>query len=51
MHTGERTGRSPLDRFVVEEGWSKKNVWWGPVNKPASPELFNKLLSRAVDHL
>ena len=51
VHTGERTGRSPLDRFVVEEGWSKKNVWWGPVNKPASPELFDRLLSRAVDYL
>lgn len=49
--TGERTGRSPNDRFVVEEKWSKKNVWWGSVNKPASPEIFDQLLNMAVDHL
>ncbi|MFA5812808.1 MAG: phosphoenolpyruvate carboxykinase (ATP) [bacterium] len=49
--TGERTGRSPNDRFVVEEKWAKKHVWWGSVNKPISPEVFEKLLNRAADHL
>lgn len=51
VRTGERTGRSPNDRFVVEEKWSKKNVWWGPVNKPVSPEIFERLFLHAVDYL
>lgn len=49
--TGERTGRSPADRYVVEEKWSKKHVCWGGVNKAVSPELFEKLLSRATEYL
>ena len=49
VHTGERTGRSPGDRYVVEEKWSKKNVWWGPVNKPIAPEVFEKILARPTD--
>ncbi len=49
--TGERTGRSPNDRFVVEERWAKKHVCWGSVNKPISLEIFDALLKRAVDHL
>lgn len=51
VRTGERTGRSPNDRFVVEEKWSKKNVWWGSVNKPVSPEIFDRLLARAAEFL
>lgn len=51
VSTGERTGRSPNDRFVVEEKWAAKHVWWGPVNKPVSPDVFDKLLARAANYL
>ncbi len=49
--TGERTGRSPFDRFIVEDGWAKKNVAWGKINRPVSEELFDRLLARATDYL
>jgi phosphoenolpyruvate carboxykinase (ATP) len=49
--TGERTGRSPGDRFIAEDRWAKKHAWWGPVNKPVAPELFDRLLERAVEYL
>lgn len=51
VRTGERTGRSPNDRFVVRGKWAEKNVWWGPVNKPVSTEIFDKLLERVTDYL
>lgn len=38
-YSGAKTGRSPSDKRIVEEAGSKDNVWWGPVNKPMSPEV------------
>lgn len=49
--TGPRTGRSPNDRYIVEDGWAKGRVAWGKINVPVSTETFDKLLSLAVDYL
>ena len=38
-YSGSKTGRSPLDKRVVKEESSEKDVWWGPVNKPMTPEV------------
>ena len=38
-YSGSKTGRSPLDKRVVKEESSEKDVWWGPVNKAMSPEV------------
>ena len=38
-YSGAKTGRSPLDKRVVKEEGSEKDVWWGPVNKPMSPQV------------
>jgi hypothetical protein len=43
-YSGSKTGRSPLDKRVVKEEGSEKDVWWGPVNKPMSPEVSIVLL-------
>ncbi|KAF5016907.1 hypothetical protein F66182_11263, partial [Fusarium sp. NRRL 66182] len=37
-YSGAKTGRSPSDKRIVKEPTSENNVWWGPVNKPMSPE-------------
>ncbi|KAJ9293933.1 hypothetical protein DTO271G3_7309 [Paecilomyces variotii] len=38
-YSGAKTGRSPSDKRIVREPSSEKDVWWGPVNKPMSPDM------------
>src|ERR687889_1219284 len=49
--TGERTGRSPKDRFIVEDDVTRDKVDWGTVNKPFSTRAFEALLGKATDSL
>ncbi|SDH33445.1 phosphoenolpyruvate carboxykinase (ATP) [Desulfosporosinus hippei] len=49
--TGNYTGRSPKDRFIVDDASIKGQIAWGKVNKPISPETFNKLYRRALEYL
>ncbi len=49
--TGQYTGRSPKDKFFVEEPSSKDKIWWGEVNQSCTQELFDHMLDRARFHL
>jgi phosphoenolpyruvate carboxykinase (ATP) len=49
--TGERTGRSPNDRFIVDEAGMAEEVWWGEVNRPTAPAVFERLLAKTKTHL
>lgn len=49
--TGNYTGRSPKDRFIVDEASVHNQVAWGEVNKSISPEIFDKLYLRALAYL
>jgi phosphoenolpyruvate carboxykinase (ATP) len=49
--TGKRTGRSPLDRFIVCDEVTKDTVDWGVVNQPASAQQFSDLWSKAKDYM
>ena len=51
VSTGQYTGRSPKDKFVVEEESSIDKVWWGSVNKPMGEEKFNALRDRMFDYI
>ena len=44
--TGRFTGRSPKDKYIVDEGDASKNVWWGEVNQKITEETFDKLLGK-----
>lgn len=50
-YSGEKTGRSPKDKRVVESDESKNNVWWGPVNIPIEENIYRINLERAKDYL
>ncbi|ODV62719.1 phosphoenolpyruvate carboxykinase (ATP) [Ascoidea rubescens DSM 1968] len=50
-YSGDKTGRSPKDKRIVDEETSTDNVWWGPVNKKVSERTWNISKSRAVDYL
>jgi phosphoenolpyruvate carboxykinase (ATP) len=51
VRTGQRTGRSPNDKFLVKEPTSERNIWWGPVNRPFPEERFNALYGRLLGYL
>ncbi|HSO72112.1 MAG TPA: phosphoenolpyruvate carboxykinase [Thermodesulfobacteriota bacterium] len=51
VRTGEHTGRSPNDKFVVKEPSSEDKVWWGPVNKAMAAEQFASLQHRLLAYL
>ena len=50
-YSGEKTGRSPLDKRIVREPSSEKEVWWGKVNREISPEGFLANQRRALEFL
>jgi phosphoenolpyruvate carboxykinase (ATP) len=49
--TGARTGRSPVDRFFVDEPSAHDDIAWGDVNVPCRPETFGWLLDKASGFL
>src|ERR1700730_10929617 len=49
--TAPHTGRSPNDKFVVKEPSSEKDVDWGAINQPISPEKYQLLLGDLRSYL
>jgi phosphoenolpyruvate carboxykinase (ATP) len=49
--TAPRTGRSPKDKFTVDDATTHTLVHWGKVNQPFAPERFEALLERVLEYL
>jgi phosphoenolpyruvate carboxykinase (ATP) len=43
VRTGNHTGRSPNDKFLVCCQEDDENIWWGRINRPYDPEKFDRL--------
>ena len=51
VRTGNRTGRSPKDRFIVREPATAGLIDWGAINQPVAPSVFEALWQRVDSHL
>tara|TARA_B100000686_G_scaffold50231_1_gene53904 strand:- start:4437 stop:5975 length:1539 start_codon:yes stop_codon:yes gene_type:complete len=51
VKTGKRTGRSPLDRFIVKDTTTSSQVDWGDINRPIEGEKFKSLWKRVETYL
>ena len=54
--TGEFTGRSPKDKYIVNDAVTENTIWWTSEkavndNKPISPETWNALKENTVSQL
>jgi phosphoenolpyruvate carboxykinase (ATP) len=51
VRTGKHTGRSPKDKFTVDEPGTRDGIWWGGFNQPISTARFEALRRRFIKHL
>lgn len=51
INTGEFTGRSPMDRFIVKDDITEEKVWWGNINIPFDPVKFDALYDKVITYL
>jgi phosphoenolpyruvate carboxykinase (ATP) len=51
VRTGQYTGRSPKDKWVVDEPTTRDEIWWGEVNQAMSEENYDRLRARLMAYL
>jgi phosphoenolpyruvate carboxykinase (ATP) len=51
VRTVPHTGRSPQDKFIVQEAENDGRIWWGKVNLPVPEETFDRLYERVSAYL
>jgi len=51
VDTGKFTGRSPKDKYFVQQAPSAANLAWGNINKPVSSEIFDELYAEVTEYL
>lgn len=49
--TGKYTGRSPKDKYIVQESSIQDKIAWGPVNQPIDEAKYDKLYQDVMEYL
>ena len=50
VDTGKYTGRSPKDKYIVNEPSSTENIWWGEVNQKLDETIFDELYNKIINY-
>ncbi len=50
VHTGKFSGRSPKDKFTVDQSPSNGKIWWGPINQKISTDNWNSILQKMASY-
>ncbi|MYA97435.1 MAG: phosphoenolpyruvate carboxykinase (ATP) [Nitrospinae bacterium] len=50
VHTGKFSGRSPKDKFTVDQNPSNKKIWWGPINQKISTENWDNIFQKIASY-
>ncbi len=50
VRTGQHTGRSPNDKYVVRNAESENRVWWGKVNHPMTEVVFDQFHQQMLSY-
>ena len=50
INTGKFTGRSPRDRYIVEDDATRDTVDWGKINIPISADKYDALENKILDY-
>ena len=51
VHTGKYSGRSPKDKFTVDQSPSNKDIWWGEINQKISTKNWEKIFAKVKKYL
>jgi len=51
VNTGEFTGRSPKDRFIVKDVITQDEIWWSDINLPFDADKFDLLYDKVTNYL
>ncbi|GAB4522259.1 MAG: phosphoenolpyruvate carboxykinase (ATP) [Anaerolineales bacterium] len=51
VRTGDHTGRSPRDKFLVDDPAVSADIWWGTANQPIARETFEALRQKMLAFL
>jgi len=51
VDTGIFTGRSPKDKYFVDQEPSNQHIAWGNINQPVKEEIFNELYDKVLGYL
>lgn len=51
VKTGKFTGRSPDDRYIVDDETTRDKIDWGKINHPISESNFDKIFNRMKKHV